>query len=168
MRLIGLDPGLRNTGWGIIDSIQGKITWIGSGKISPNTNIEIAERLKIIHQELTKIIEEYQPSSAGIEEIFVNKNPQSTLKLGMARGVAIATCALKNLPVKEYAPTTIKQAVTGVGRANKDQIGAMVKLLLPGCKCSSEDESDALAIAICHTHNSQSKINNIIRHQHDS
>ena len=84
MRLIGLDPGLRNTGWGIIDSIQGKITWIGSGKISPNTNIEIAERLKIIHQELTKIIEEYQPSSAGIEEIFVNKN---TVAIEEMRGI---------------------------------------------------------------------------------
>ena len=161
MRLIGLDPGLRNTGWGVIDMLNDKLTWIASGKISPKNNMEIAERLKIIHINLTRILEKYQPKSAAIENIFVYKNAQSALKLGMARGVAIAACSTKNISLKEYSPTTIKQAVTGSGRASKEQIAAMIKILLPGCNYSSHDESDALAIAICHTHFMQSKITNI-------
>tara|TARA_B100000686_G_C16688619_1_gene916280 strand:+ start:750 stop:1244 length:495 start_codon:yes stop_codon:yes gene_type:complete len=162
MRLIGLDPGLRNTGWGIIDLVQNKLTWIASGKISPKNNLEISERLEIIHLGLTEVLEKYNPNSAGIEEIFVNKNPQSTLKLGMARGVAITACSLKKINVNEYSPTTIKQAVTGTGKASKDQVGAMIKILLPGSNCSSDDESDALAIAICHTHFTQSNNKNIV------
>ena len=117
MRLIGLDPGLRNTGWGIIDFIQNKITWIASGTISPKTNLELPERLKTIHEEVTKILNKYNPNTGAIEEIFVNKNPQSTLKLGMARGAAITACSLNNIYLKEYAPTVIKQAVTGTGQS---------------------------------------------------
>lgn len=161
MRLIGLDPGLRNTGWGIIDFIQNKITWIASGTISPKTNLELPERLKTIHEEVTKILNKYNPNTGAIEEIFVNKNPQSTLKLGMARGAAITACSLNNIYLKEYAPTVIKQAVTGTGKASKDQIAAMLKILLPGCNYSTDDESDALAIAICHTHYTQFNLKNI-------
>ena len=161
MRLIGLDPGLRNTGWGIIDFIENKITWIASGTISPKTNVTLPERLRTIHEEVSKILEKYNPNSGAIEEIFVNKNPQATLKLGMARGAAITACSVNNIYLKEYSPTVIKQAITGSGRASKDQIGAMLKILLPGCNYSSNDESDALAIAICHTHFTQYNIKNI-------
>ena len=167
MRLLGVDPGLLNTGWGIKDSIQDRITWIASGKISPKSNMEIPERLKTIHEGLNNIINEHQPTSAGIEQIFVNHNGQSTLKLGMARGVAVTSCSLHNLQVKEYSPTTVKKAVTGTGKATKDQVAAMVKILLPGCKYSSEDESDALAIAICHTHYFQAN-KNIMENYNDS
>lgn len=161
MRLLGLDPGLRHTGWGIIDSVNDKISWIASGNISPKTSTNLSERLKTINEDLNKIIKKYEPTTAAIEEVFVNMNGQSTLKLGMARGVAIAACAINDMPVYEYAPTRVKQSVTGSGKAKKDQVESMVKLLLPSCQLQTEDESDALAVAICHTFFSQSKIHNI-------
>lgn len=161
MRLLGLDPGLRHTGWGVIDSVNDKISWIASGNISPKTSSILSERLKNIHEEIDIIIKKYKPTTAAIEEVFVNINGQSTLKLGMARGVAIGACAINNMLVYEYAPTRVKQSVTGSGRAKKDQVASMVKLLLPSCQVQTEDESDALAVAICHTFFSQSKIHKV-------
>jgi crossover junction endodeoxyribonuclease RuvC len=160
MRLLGLDPGLRHTGWGIINSKDGNISWIASGNISPKNSLSLSERLKIIHQELNTIINEFKPSVSAVEEVFVNMNGQSTLKLGMARGAAITSCSINEMQVFEYAPTRVKQSITGSGRAKKDQVEAMVRILLPGCKIHTEDESDALAVAICHTFFSQSKIYN--------
>jgi len=161
MRLLGLDPGLRHTGWGIINTKDDKIKWIASGNISPKNSLCLSIRLKTIHNEINKIIEEFKPSIAAIEEVFVNMNGQSTLKLGMARGAAITSCSINDIQIFEYAPTRVKQSLTGSGRAQKEQVKSMVKILLPGCKIKSEDESDALAVAICHTFFAQSKIHNI-------
>ena len=161
MRLLGLDPGLRHTGWGIINTKNDNISWVASGNVSPKNSLSISERLKRIHNELNEIINKFKPSAAAVEEVFVNMNGQSTLKLGMARGAAITSCSINNLQVYEYAPTRVKQSLTGSGRAEKDQVKSMVKLLLPGCIIQSEDESDALAVAICHTFFAQSKIHNI-------
>ena len=158
MRLLGLDPGLRHTGWGIINSKDNKISWVASGNISPKISLSLSERLKEIHQGLNSIVKKYNPSIAAIEEVFVNMNGQSTLKLGMARGTAIAACSINEMPVYEYAPTRVKQSVTGSGRSKKNQVASMVNILLPGCEIKSEDESDALAVAICHTIFANSKI----------
>ena len=158
MRLLGLDPGLRHTGWGIINSIDDKIYWLASGNISPKISLSLSERLKEIHQGLNSIVKKYNPSIAAIEEVFVNMNGQSTLKLGMARGTAITACSINEMSVYEYAPTRVKQSVTGSGRSKKDQVASMVNILLPGCEIKSEDESDALAVAICHTIFANSKI----------
>ncbi len=161
MRLLGLDPGLRHTGWGIINAKDENIKWIASGSISPKSSLSLSARLKKIHIEINKVIKEYNPEVAAVEEVFVNMNGQSTLKLGMARGAAITTCAIHDMLVFEYAPRRVKKSLTGSGRAQKDQVKSMVQILLPGCKVKSEDESDALAVAICHTFFSQSKINDI-------
>ena len=158
MRLLGLDPGLRHTGWGIINSKDNKISWVASGNISPKISLSLSERLKEIHQGLDIIVKKYKPSVAAIEEVFVNMNGQSTLKLGMARGAAITACSINEMPIYEYAPTRVKQSVTGSGRSKKDQVASMVNILLPGCEIKSEDESDALAVAICHTIFANSKI----------
>ena len=158
MRLLGLDPGLRHTGWGIINSKDNKISWVASGNISPKISLSLSERLKEIHQGLNSIVKKYNPSIAAIEEVFVNMNGQSTLKLGMARGAAITACSINEMPIYEYAPTRVKQSVTGSGRSKKDQVASMVNILLPRCKIKSEDESDALAVAICHTIFANSKI----------
>tara|TARA_B110000438_G_scaffold19478_1_gene17937 strand:+ start:1353 stop:1850 length:498 start_codon:yes stop_codon:yes gene_type:complete len=158
MRLLGLDPGLRHTGWGIINSKDNKISWVASGNISPKISLSLSDRLKEIHQGLDSIVKKYKPSVAAIEEVFVNMNGQSTLKLGMARGTAITACSINEMPVYEYAPTRVKQSVTGSGRSKKDQVASMVNILLPGCEIKSEDESDALAVAICHTIFANSKI----------
>ena len=158
MRLLGLDPGLRHTGWGIINSKDNKISWVASGNISPKISLSLSERLKEIHQGLNSIVKKYNPSIAAIEEVFVNMNGQSTLKLGMARGAAITACSINEMPVYEYAPTRVKQSVTGSGRSKKNQVASMVNILLPGCEINSEDESDALAVAICHTIFANSKI----------
>ena len=158
MRLLGLDPGLRHTGWGIINSKDNKISWVASGNISPKISLSLSDRLKEIHQGLDSIVKKYKPSVAAIEEVFVNMNGQSTLKLGMARGAAITACSINEMPIYEYAPTRVKQSVTGSGRSKKNQVASMVNILLPGCEIKSEDESDALAVAICHTIFANSKI----------
>ena len=151
MLLLGLDPGLRHTGWGIIESNKNKISWLASGNISPRTNESIDKRLVQISTGLSTIIKKFNPHTAAIEKIFVGKNNDSVLKLGMARGVALNTCDLLKLSIYEYESTMIKKATTGFGRANKEQVYSMIKFLLPGAQCKSEDESDALAVAICHS-----------------
>ena len=169
MRLLGLDPGLRHTGWGVIESNKDKISWLASGNISPKTNTSLALRLLEISNGISEIIEKYNPEAAAIEDIFVGKNSQSTLKLGMARGVAINTCASLEVSVFQYEATVVKKTTTGFGRANKDQVYSMVKFLLPGVECKTEDESDALAIAICHSQFARSKIHNLeLENIHDS
>lgn len=151
-RLIGLDPGLRHTGWGIIDSEGNRLIWVADGSVSSDAKLSLAERLRQLHDGLQDVIAEWQPDIAAIEETFVNKNPTSTLKLGQARGVSLLVASLNDLPVTEYAPNAIKKAVVGTGHAAKPQIHMMVRTLLPTARLSNEHAADALACAICHAH----------------
>lgn len=152
IRLIGLDPGLRNTGWGIIESEGNRLIWVADGSVASDPKTSLAERLVQLHDGLQQVIADWQPQVAAIEETFVNKNPTSTLKLGQARGVSLLVASLNGLPVTEYAPNAIKKAVVGTGHAHKDQVKLIVKTLLPGAKLSNEHAVDALAAAICLAH----------------
>jgi crossover junction endodeoxyribonuclease RuvC len=152
MRIIGLDPGLRATGWGVILAAGNRLSHVAHGTIRTNPDDELAYRLRVVHDALTEIIAEWQPQAAAVEETFVNKNPSSTLKLGQVRGVVLLAPAQAGLPVGEYAPTVVKKAVVGTGAADKDQVHAMVKRLLPGVNVTGADAADALAVAICHAH----------------
>lgn len=152
MRILGLDPGLRHTGWGVIDSRQGHLRFIACGTIDPPGDRDMADRLKRLHDGIAEVLKAWTPDEAAVEETFLNKNPGTTLKLGHARGVVLLVPALHGLPVAEYAAKSVKQAVVGTGGASKDQIGVMVRTLLPGCNPDSEDAADALAVAICHGH----------------
>jgi crossover junction endodeoxyribonuclease RuvC len=152
MRLLGLDPGLRHTGWGVIEVRGNRLSHIADGAVHSDGAKELAERLVQLHEGLVGVIERYRPDAAAVEETFVNKNPNSTLKLGLARGVALLVPALAGLPVAEYSTNLIKKSVVGAGHAEKQQIQRMVKLLLPGCMIESPDAADALAVAICHAH----------------
>lgn len=153
MIVIGVDPGLIKTGYGVVKYENNTISYITSGTIVTNSKISIELRLKNIFCKLSNILETYKPNFFSIEETFVNNNPVSSLKLGQARGIAILCAGLQNIPVYEYKPNTIKKSVTGVGKAAKVQIGAMIKCLLPIVNIKTEDEADALAIAICHINN---------------
>jgi crossover junction endodeoxyribonuclease RuvC len=156
IRIIGLDPGLRHAGWGIIDSIGNNLVYVADGVVKAEPKLSLAEKLHFIHSALTRIVVEFNPAEAAIEETFVSKDARATLKLGQARGVAILVPAAAGIPVAEYAPNTIKKSVVGVGHADKDQVHHMVKVLLPKAKAASEDATDALAIAICHAHHRSS------------
>ena len=150
MRILGLDPSLSSTGWGVIEIIGNKMKYLADGYIKTDPKMPIAERLAQIHRTLNEVIETYHPDEAAIEQVFLNDNPTSTIKLGMARGVVILAPALYNIPVTEYEPNKVKKAVVGVGKAAKQQVETMVKVLLPGCNPKNNDSSDALAIAIAH------------------
>ncbi|CDK97990.1 Crossover junction endodeoxyribonuclease [Magnetospirillum gryphiswaldense MSR-1 v2] len=152
MRVLGLDPGLRITGWGMIEMIDNRLRYLGDGTIRSDDKLSLAERLGQLHRGVLRVIADWSPDAAGVEQTFVNKNPESTLKLGQARGVVLLAPALAGLEVGEYAPTQVKQAVVGTGRAAKEQVGMMVRTLLPGCLVTSADAADALAVAICHAH----------------
>lgn len=152
MRLIGLDPGLRNTGWGVI-AVQGnRMTYIADGVVLTDAKLSLAERLVQIQQGLEQVITDFHPDEAAVEETFVNKNAVSTLKLGQARGIALVVPATQGIPVSEYLPNLVKKTVVGSGHAAKEQVQMMVKTLLPGCKIATADAADALAVAICHAH----------------
>jgi crossover junction endodeoxyribonuclease RuvC len=152
MRLLGLDPGLRHTGWGIIDVEGSHLRYVADGAIHPKADLGLPERLVHLHHALAKVISDHRPAEAAVEETFVSQNAASTLKLGMARGVVVLVPALASLPVSEYPANLIKKSVVGVGHATKDQVQMMVRRLLPGCRLDSEDSADALAVAICHAH----------------
>ena len=152
MRILGLDPSLTSTGWGIIDTEDNRIKYVDDGFIPTDPGLSITTRLDIIYRELCKVIEKYHPQESAIEQIFLNTNPQSTIKLGMARGVVILAPATYGIPLEEYEPNKVKKALVGVGKAQKNQVETMVKILLPGCKPKNNDSSDALAIAITHAH----------------
>ena len=152
MRVLGLDPGLRVTGWGIIDMDGNRLSPVAEGVVRSDDRLSLAERLVQLHQGVRAVIARYAPAEAAVEQTFVNKNPESTLKLGQARGAVLLAPALEGLPVGEYAPAAVKQAVVGTGRAAKEQVGMMVRTLLPGCLAASPDSADALAVAICHAH----------------
>ena len=156
MRLIGLDPGLRKTGWGVVAMKDNRLTHIANGTVSSNSKLSLAERLRQLHDGLAQVIVEYNPEEAAVEETFVNTNPTTTLKLGQARGIALLVPAEAGIAVHEYTPNQVKKAVVGTGHAAKQQIAMMVKTLLPGCEIESADTADALAVAICHAHNRNS------------
>lgn len=151
-RILGIDPGLRHCGWGIIDKQGSGISYVACGAIHPSPSLSLTERLRILHTALTDVIGKYHPHQAALEETFVSVNGQSTLKLGQARGAIQLTLALAELPVSEYAARLVKKSITGSGSADKHQMQAMVKLLLPHSKADSADAADALALAICHAH----------------
>ena len=152
MRLIGLDPGLRNTGWGIVDVDGNRLTYVADGTVSPNANQDLARRLRDLHEGLAQVLADFDPDEAAVEETFVNKNPGTTLRLGEARGVVVLAPALAGLPVAEYSANRIKKSIVGAGHAAKEQVQMMVGRILPGCQFSSPDAADALAVAICHAH----------------
>ena len=152
IRLLGLDPGLRATGWGIIDANGNHLSAVSNGTIRAQEDAPLAERLHHIFTALGAVIRDHLPTECAVEETFVNKNPVSTLKLGHARAAAVLAAAEAGLPVFEYSPNTVKKAVVGAGHADKDQVAAMVKMLLPGAQAGSADAADALAVAICHAH----------------
>jgi len=155
MRLLGLDPGLRNTGWGVIESDGYRLRHVANGVVSADTRLSLAERLATLHEGLVGVIDLYRPVEAAVEETFVNNNPSSTLKLGQARGIAMLVPAQAGLPVAEYTPNMIKKTVVGAGHAAKEQIQMMVSTLLPGITLVGPDSADALAVAICHAHHRQ-------------
>ena len=151
MRLIGLDPGLRNTGWGIIEADGNRLAHVASGVVQSDQDRPLAERLCQLFDGITAVIAQWQPREAAVEETFVNKNPTSTLKLGQARGAVLMAPAKLGLPVLEYGANHIKKSVVGVGHAEKRQVEMMVRRLLPGSTATA-DAADALAVAICHAH----------------
>lgn len=155
IRILGIDPGLQKTGWGVIIQNGSRLSFVASGLIKTDAKAPLSERLSTLNKTLQTIIEQYAPHSAAVEETFVNANPQSALKLGQARGVCVVTPATAGLPVGEYSANCIKKAVVGAGKAAKGQVGMMIRTLLPACGTPSEDEADALAVAICHAHHSQ-------------
>jgi len=152
MRLLGIDPGLLHTGWGIIAVDGNRLTHVANGVIDPPRGAPMAERLTAIFEGLTAVLDRHCPTAAAVEETFVNKNADTTLKLGLARGAALLAPALAGLEVHEYATRLVKKSVVGTGRADKGQVGMMVHVLLPGAAIASEDAADALAVAICHAH----------------
>lgn len=155
MRVLGIDPGLRNTGFGVIDVIENKPVYVCSGIIETVSSETLALRIKTILNGITTIIKEYQPDIASIEKVFVNVNPQSTLLLGQARGASICACVLHDLEVTEYTALQVKQSVVGYGHAEKGQVGKMVKYLLNLNGEPKADAADALAVALAHTHYSK-------------
>ncbi len=155
MRVIGIDPGLRRTGWGVIESRSGgRISYVDCGTIETDSG-DLAPRLLVLAQELRKVFLAFDPAVASVEKTFVNRDPAGALKLGHARAIALLIPAEAGLPVFEYAPNAVKKTVVGVGHAGKDQVTRMVEILLPGAKPKTSDAADALAIAICHVQHSQ-------------
>jgi crossover junction endodeoxyribonuclease RuvC len=152
MRVVGLDPGLRHTGWGVIDVAGNRLSHVADGVVHAPVDLPLAERLVALFRQVGAMLEQYRPDEAAVEESFVNKNPASTLKLGVARGVVLLAPAERGLKVSEYSTNLVKKSVVGAGHAEKGQIQLMVRRLLPGCATGSADAADALAVAICHAH----------------
>ena len=158
VRIIGIDPGLRRTGWGVIETEGNRLVFIGCGSVEPPDGLPLASRLLAIHEGLAKVLDDFKPAEAAVEQTFVNKDGVATLKLGQARGVAMLAPAMFGISVAEYAPNQVKKTVVGAGHADKNQIAVMLKILLPKAEPKSADAADALAIAICHAHHRGSVI----------
>ena len=152
MRILGIDPGLQKTGWGIIESHGNRLSFIACGRVTTPAGLPLYVRLAAIDEGLVSVIREWGPQVAAIEETFVNRNPASALKLGQARGAGIVAAARAGLEVHEYSANLVKKSVVGTGHAQKDQVGMMIRTLLPASGRVGADEADALAIAICHAH----------------
>ncbi|WP_084650217.1 crossover junction endodeoxyribonuclease RuvC [Stappia stellulata] len=150
IRILGIDPGLRRTGWGLIGASGNRLTFIASGTVISDNRKTLADRLRQLHDGLQEVVAESRPDETAVELTFVNKDAGATLKLGQARGIALLVPALNGLSVAEYAPNLVKKTVVGTGHADKDQIRMMVKVLMPKATFNSDDAADALAIAVCH------------------
>ncbi len=161
IRIIGIDPGLRRTGWGMIETIGNSLRFVASGTVRSDGKAELATRLCELHDGLSAVLHEHMPHEAAVEATFVNKDATATLKLGQARGVAMLVPALAGLAVAEYAPNAVKKSVIGVGHGDKRQIHMMVKVLMPKASFDTDDAADALAIAICHAHHRQSAVSRL-------
>lgn len=152
IRILGIDPGLRRTGWGVIACEGNRLVFVACGSVETKERAALAERLVVIHDGLTKVVADFAPDEAAVENTFVNRNGDATLKLGQARGIAMLIPARAGLSVAEYAPNLVKKTIVGAGHAEKSQIRMMLGVLLPKADPSSEDAADALAIAITHAH----------------
>src|SRR5712671_7230976 len=157
MRVLGLDPGLRHTGWGVIDVAGNRLSYVADGVVHAPTDLPLAERLVVLFRHVIDVLERFRPDEAAVEETFVNKNAASTLKLGVARGVVLLAPAERGLPVAEYSANLVKKAVVGAGHAEKSQVQLMVGRLLSGCDSSEPDAADALAVAICHAQHAETR-----------
>lgn len=157
VRIIGIDPGLRRCGWGVIEAEGNRLGFVACGTLTPPVDADLAVRLAELHEGLIALLERFAPDEAAVEETFVNQGARSALLLGQARGVALMTPAARGLPVAEYAANLVKKSVVGTGHAEKGQIGLMVRTLLPTADFKGADAADALAIAICHAHHRVSR-----------
>jgi crossover junction endodeoxyribonuclease RuvC len=157
VRILGIDPGLRRTGWGVVTIEGTRLAFVGCGVVLSDEKRSLAERLKQLHRGLVEVMAEFRPDEAAVEETFVNKDAQATLKLGHARGIALLVPALAGIPVAEYAANLVKKTVVGAGHAEKRQIQAMVRILLPKADPGSDDAADALAVAITHAHHRKAR-----------
>ncbi|MGV7211837.1 crossover junction endodeoxyribonuclease RuvC [Bradyrhizobium sp. UFLA05-112] len=156
VRIIGIDPGLRRTGWGVIEAEGNRLVYVACGSVEPPDGLPLSSRLLAIHEGLAAVLSNHKPMEAAVEQTFVNKDGVATLKLGQARGVAMLAPAMFGITVAEYAPNQVKKTVVGAGHADKNQIAVMLKILLPKAEPPSADAADALAIAITHAHHRQS------------
>ena len=156
VRIIGIDPGLRRTGWGVIEIEGNRLHFVGCGSVEPAEGLPLASRLLAIHEGLAAVFGDFKPAEAAVEQTFVNKDGVATLKLGQARGAAMLAPAMFGISVSEYAPNQVKKTVVGAGHADKNQIAMMLKVLLPKAEPKSPDATDALAIAVTHAHHRQS------------
>lgn len=156
VRILGLDPGLRHTGWGVIEVEGNRLSFVADGVVQPNPDLSLAERLQHLFLEVQGLVTTYAPGECAIEDTFVSKNPTSTLKLGHARAAAMLAPAVAGIMVAEYKPNLVKKSVVGSGHADKIQVAAMMRVLLPGCKAGNADAADALAVAVCHAHHRKS------------
>ena len=152
MLILGIDPSLSCTGWGVVRIVGSRLAHVANGEIPTDPKAELPARLAVLQAALAGVIREHAPARAAVEEVFVNKNPQSTLKLAQARGAVLAACGAANLPVAEHAARMVKKAVVGTGGAEKPQVAAMLKVLLPGATIAGADAADALAVAIADAH----------------
>jgi crossover junction endodeoxyribonuclease RuvC len=152
IRILGIDPGLRSTGWGVVEIAGNRLTFLGCGSVTSNDRDGLAIRLLTIHDGLMRILEEFRPDEAAVEATFVNKDANATLKLGQARGIAMVVPARAGVSVAEYAPNLVKKSIVGAGHADKTQVRMMISVLLPKADPTTDDAADALAIAVTHAH----------------
>lgn len=158
IRILGIDPGLRRTGWGVIEMCGSSLTFVAAGTVKSSDKLSLAERLLELHTGLSGVLDSQRPNEAAVEQTFVNRSGSATLKLGQARGIALLVPAAYGLDVAEYAPNLVKKTVVGAGHGDKTQIRMMVSVLLPRAKVDSDDAADALAIAITHAHHRASRV----------
>jgi crossover junction endodeoxyribonuclease RuvC len=158
IRILGIDPGLRRTGWGVLDILGNRLSFVACGSVEPDERASMAERLVAIHAGLKRVIDEFRPEEAAVEATFVNKDAVATLKLGQARGIALLVPGQAGLAVAEYAPNVVKKSIVGAGHGEKAQVRMMIGVLLPRANPKSDDAADALAVAVTHAHHRQSLI----------
>ncbi|MGD0026217.1 MAG: crossover junction endodeoxyribonuclease RuvC [Xanthobacteraceae bacterium] len=158
IRILGIDPGLRRTGWGVVEIAGTRLGFLGCGSVTTSDRDALAARLLAIHDGLTRILDEFHPDEAAVEATFVNKDAKATLKLGQARGIAMVVPAKAGVPVAEYAPNLVKKSIVGAGHGDKAQVRMMIGVLLPKADPRSDDAADALAIAVTHAHHRQSAV----------